>query len=297
MSAELAAAASAAAALRQQAIDFLRKKGGMCSQQGAISALGLLPQRDALRQAVAVYKEVAQLARVPRQDRPVLVLRPEHWGTEEGPAALQAPDGAPSRRAWTYLDTEGRPVAERGRAEAFREMGAAEAEAAGGGGGGESRQPFSRAEASSTVGSWAVAEDRRGDSPPRTASSSSAPAPGGRAATEKKAGGNAHSRKVAGVFGLSDSEDDLEGKTRREMERAERSKRAKLSASGREPTVAVLATSTPVAPSAGASSSAPMMTAEVHMKYAQWKMSCKNRYVPMPEDLKRAVAQVMGNRM
>lgn len=130
--------AAPAAALRQQAIDFLRKKGGMCSQQGAISALGLLPQRDALRQAVAVYKEVAQLARVPRQDRPVLVLRPEHWGTEEGPAALQAPDGAPSRRAWTYLDTEGRPVAERGRAEAFREMGAAEAEAAGGGGGGES---------------------------------------------------------------------------------------------------------------------------------------------------------------
>lgn len=96
--------------------------------------------------------------------------------------------------------------------------------------------------------------------------------------------------KIAGVFGLSDSDDERES-ARREMELAARTKRTRLTMHAR-------ATAPPASSSSSATtgSERALMTAEVHMKYAQWKQSCKNRYVPMPEDLKRAVATVMGNR-
>lgn len=109
--------------------------------------------------------------------------------------------------------------------------------------------------------------------------------------------------KIAGVFGLSESDDDRES-TRRELELATRIKREKKHIQGRTPlgSAAVQSGAVPLGPGRepadkGGVAGTGLLVAEVHMKYAQWKMSCKNRYVPMPEDLKRAVASVMGGKM
>lgn len=144
------------------------------------------------------------------------------------------------------------------------------------------RAPASRDAAELPLGSsgWEVAQERP---PSRILATSSSL---GATATKKEKA----KAKIGGVFGLSDS-DDEEGKARREIERIARSKRAKLAPG--EPAAAAPLGATPT-PTLSASAQ-QLMTAEVHMKYSQWKLSCKNRYMPMPEDLKKAVASVMGS--
>jgi len=115
-------------------------------------------------------------------------------------------------------------------------------------------------------------------------------------------------KKVPGVFGLSDSDEERQS-CRREMELARSSKQRRLNMqSGQSNKLAVAEGGGPggrrpgesigntVAAASGMPASGGLMTAEVHMKYAQWKQSCKNRYVEMPDDLRKAIDIVMGSR-
>lgn len=106
-----------------------------------------------------------------------------------------------------------------------------------------------------------------------------------------------HSGKVAGVFALSDSDDERTN-VRREMERASMNKRGALAG-------ARVAPQEQRAP--GSSSSSTGTTAarsfvdhnasvlDVQMKLAKWKRECKGKRVPMPKDLEDEVARVMGS--
>mmetsp|Transcript_58862 Transcript_58862/g.164411 ORF Transcript_58862/g.164411 Transcript_58862/m.164411 type:complete len:323 (-) Transcript_58862:109-1077(-) len=95
--------------------------------------------------------------------------------------------------------------------------------------------------------------------------------------------------KIAGVFGFSDSDSERE-KSRREIGRVERGKTAVKTN---------LRPKTQPRPPDGltraSSSAATSSTIDVQMRLAQWKQSCKRKWVPMPEDLKREVLKAMGN--
>lgn len=116
-----AAPAAASRELIDKAVAFLCLKGGMATQRDACAALGVPNTKEGLKTAVAVYREVASIEQVPRQDRPVVMLKPHLWGSSEGPPALQAPGCAASCR-WTYLGVDGQPVVTRAEAEDFTSL-------------------------------------------------------------------------------------------------------------------------------------------------------------------------------
>lgn len=91
--------------IRNKAIECLRKKGGTCKLSNIAAALGLRsPQSPLYKRVVAVLKEVADMERAPDEERPVLMLKLEFWGAEQGPPI-------PDTCRWCYLDGEGKQVA------------------------------------------------------------------------------------------------------------------------------------------------------------------------------------------
>lgn len=100
-----------------------------------------------------------------------------------------------------------------------------------------------------------------------------------------------HGKKVAGIFGLSDSEDEKDS-TRRELEAAARNKQARMS---NKPGATAPRIATPGdSGSASASSGALPSSSDVQMRLAKFKMTCKGKWVDMPPDLKRDVERMMG---
>lgn len=100
-----------------------------------------------------------------------------------------------------------------------------------------------------------------------------------------------HGAKVAGLFGLSDSEDEKDT-IRKELEAAKRSRQTKMSIGI---TPARIATPGASITAAGSASSAPLATSSnVQMRLAQWKMTCKGKWVDMPPDLRVDVERCMG---
>lgn len=154
----------------------------------------------------------------------------------------------------------------------------------------------------STSGGWQSVETPR-PSPMDSIAGTATPLPTRTSVAQKR--GTEHSKKIAGVFGLSDSEGERE-KNSREIELAARTKSARLSArasahAGNLPEPKAMAKPEPsvqaALPSAAPASSKGernLTPAEVHMKYAQWKATCNRKWVPMPEELRRAVEAVMG---
>jgi len=132
-------------------------------------------------------------------------------------------------------------------------------------------------------------EDRR--SPSMAAAAAAAP-PAAPATSRPKAKSKT---ALAGVFGLDDSDDERES-TARQME---------LAAAGRRQTFARRAG---IAATRGAGSSSgsgrereplpkPLDPAEVYMRCSQWKQSCNGKEMTMPEELRRALAEVTGNAL
>merc|ERR1712113_41738 len=90
--------------------------------------------------------------------------------------------------------------------------------------------------------------------------------------------------KVANVFGQGDSDDEGES-TRRQIELAQKKK------------TSAAFDSMPLGGSSGSGRPVGTPTArasEIHNKLLAFKQSCKNKYIPMPEDLRREVESVMG---
>jgi len=153
-------------------------------------------------------------------------------------------------------------------------------------------EPHGRAceEEGATVAAAALAREARGRH---------AEAAAGRAAAA--AGGGQRGRSaVPGVFGLSDSEEEAAG-MKREMERAARSRRQRMSLHAEAQARAAEAHRAPTgargsaAPAAGTTSArAPPDLCTQLMKVAEWKRSCGGKRLPMPEEMKLEVAKAMG---
>jgi len=165
-----------------------------------------------------------------------------------------------------------------------------------------SMEPRREVQEEPAPGGWQSVETTRGSTTDSGTGGTVTPLPTRTSAAQKR--GTEHIRKIAGVFGLSDSEGERE-KQSREIELAARTKHARLSARanasssipGRpRPAEAEPPAQAAPSPAAPASSSGgrTLTPAEVHMKYAQWKATCNRKWVPMPEDLRRAVESVMG---
>merc|ERR1711920_566433 len=110
-----------------------------------------------------------------------------------------------------------------------------------------------------------------------------------RVAAAFSSGTSSSTKKVPGVFGLSDDEDEEQKK--KEMERAAQN-RAKRMPGG----IATAGSSTdpaggPATPRGGSGSSSDLST--ILMKMAEWKRQCGGKRVPMPDDMKAAVAAAM----
>lgn len=109
-------------------------------------------------------------------------------------------------------------------------------------------------------------------------------------AQKVKAKGNS---KLAGVFGLDDSDEERKN-TARQMEMAAAGRRQSFAR--RAGIGSTGSTGSASLPSRG---EAPKMLdpAEVYMRCSQWKQSCNGKEMPMPEDLRQALAQVTGNAL
>lgn len=118
---------------------------------------------------------------------------------------------------------------------------------------------------------------------------SKAPETGGQ---KKGATGKTHAAKIAGVFGLSDSEDEKDS-ARRELQAAAKSKQSKVGLGPTSRIVTPGGTATSSSATATGGGSLPT-SSDVQMRLAQWKMTCKGKWVDMPPDLRRDVERCMG---
>jgi len=102
----------------------------------------------------------------------------------------------------------------------------------------------------------------------------------------------AKKQKVAGIFGLSDSDDEKDV-ARREMEMAAQKKSSLQNAKIAIPAPQAAGGSSSASSSTGALSAAG--ASDVQMRLSQWKLKCKGKWVEMPPDLRRDVDRLMGN--
>mmetsp|Transcript_76651 Transcript_76651/g.213059 ORF Transcript_76651/g.213059 Transcript_76651/m.213059 type:complete len:319 (-) Transcript_76651:140-1096(-) len=93
--------------------------------------------------------------------------------------------------------------------------------------------------------------------------------------------------KLAGVFGVGDSDDEMEN-ARSEMQLAANAKRARLRTPPAPQLLRELGTPT---------RSTASEVAAVQMKVSQWKLKCNGKSATMPEELQREVAAVFGPSM
>lgn len=99
--------------LRTRTVACLRRRGGTCKLSNIAAALGLRnPHSPLYKRVVVVLKEVADMERMPGEERPLLMLKPEHWGVAEGPPI-------PADCSWCYCDHNGKSVSHLSSAEVF----------------------------------------------------------------------------------------------------------------------------------------------------------------------------------